>query len=163
MPAGIPQSRSTQDGTPSDSPSRHVGYAVRLDGRPAGEYASCDEALAAACAFKREVPEQLVSLWDLEAGRASVVEDGIAKAPQTGPIEPRSIPAPRWAGAETPLVGPVRARWGIALRQVWATFVVAILVLVGVGAVAWAVSDIVRYRAETARGLFLEAELRSTI
>jgi hypothetical protein len=49
-------------------------FSVRLDGLPVEEYGTYEEALAAARNLKTDLPDQLVTVWDLVAGNGHVVE-----------------------------------------------------------------------------------------
>ena len=49
-------------------------FSVRLDGLPVEEYGTYEEALAAARSLKNDLPDQLVTVWDLAAGNGDVVE-----------------------------------------------------------------------------------------
>ena len=49
-------------------------FSVRLDGLPVEEYGTYEEALAAARNLKTDLPDQLVTVWDLATGIGDVVE-----------------------------------------------------------------------------------------
>jgi hypothetical protein len=56
------------------SPAEPKPYVVRLDEVVVEEHASHLDALAAARILKDAIPEQLVTVWDVTAGEAVIIE-----------------------------------------------------------------------------------------
>ena len=54
--------------------SNVIRFAVRQDGKPVEQRRTYDEALAIAQELKRAAPEMLVTVWDLVAGKADIIE-----------------------------------------------------------------------------------------
>jgi hypothetical protein len=58
-------------------------FAVRLNGLPVEGFETHEEALAAARNLKSDLPDQLVTVWDLAEGNGDVVESQAGELQRT--------------------------------------------------------------------------------